>query len=63
MERPRINSTIEDEIRVDTLPENEPSTNEESKAEVSEEKIMKDKKPEEQATLDSKELFAELKSS
>ena len=42
VKRPPINSTIEDEIRVDTLPEDEPLTNEGSKAELSEEKITKD---------------------
>ena len=32
LKRPRINSTIEEEIRVNTQPEDEPSTNEGSKA-------------------------------
>ena len=53
---PQIKLTIEDEIRADTLHENGPSTNKGSKVELSEENIMKDKKPEEDATLDCNEF-------
>ena len=59
--RRETNSTIDDEIRVDTLPEDKPSMNAGSKVELSEEKITKDKNPEEEATLDWKELFKEEK--
>ena len=59
VERPRNNSTIEEEIRADILPENKSSTNKESKAKLSEEEITEVEKPEEKTTLDWKEMIKE----
>ena len=59
VERPRINSTTEEEIRANILTKDEPKTNEKFKAKLSEVKIMQVKTPGKETTLDWNMLIEE----